>query len=131
MNKERNERIVRLWNDGLSASKIALQLNLSASLVDAVIWRRRRSHGDVTRSMAVRFRRDERNMKIVRLWNSGLSAKEVAGLVGCTKNVVLATVVKHRELGDIARPAIYSRSERGRLGIRARFGVKIKKRKKV
>lgn len=71
---------------------------------------------------------DERNAKIVKLWNSGLSAKEVAGLVGCTKNVVLAAVVKHRELGDITRPAVYSRSERSKLSIIARFGIRRKKK---
>jgi hypothetical protein len=67
---------------------------------------------------------DERNAKIVRLWNSGLSTGEVAKLVGCTKNVVLATIVKHRALGDITRPMIESRAERGHLGITARFGIR-------
>ncbi|CAB4156073.1 GcrA cell cycle regulator [uncultured Caudovirales phage] len=61
---------------------------------------------------------DERNAKIVKLWNSGLSAREVAKQMGCTKNVVLGAVVKHRALGDITRPAIYSRSERSKLGNR-------------
>ena len=69
---------------------------------------------------------DERNAKIVALWNKGLSAKEVAGLVGCTKNVVLAAIVKHRALGDITRPMVYSRGDRGRLGIIARYGYRRK-----
>lgn len=58
---------------------------------------------------------DERNAKIVRLWNIGYSAREVAGQVGCTKNVVLAAVVKHRALGDITRPIVESHSERSKL----------------
>lgn len=61
---------------------------------------------------------DERNAKIVKLWNSGLSAKEVAKQVGCTKNIVLGAVVKHRALGDITRPMIESASERSKLGNR-------------
>ena len=70
---------------------------------------------------------DERNLKIVRLWNSGLSAKEVGAMLGVTKNVVLAAVVKHRALGDITRPMIYSRGERSKLAIIARFGFRRKK----
>ena len=71
---------------------------------------------------------DERNAKIVRLWNSGLSTGEVAKHVGCTKNMVLAAVVKHRNLGDITRPMIESRAERGHLGIAARFGIRRKRK---
>ena len=71
---------------------------------------------------------EERNAKIVRCWNSGLSAREVAKLVGVTKNVVLAAVVKHRALGDITRPMVESRAERGRLGIIARYGVRRKRK---
>lgn len=58
---------------------------------------------------------DERNAKIVKFWNSGLSAREVAALVGVTKNVVLGAVVKHRALGDITRPMVESYSERSKL----------------
>lgn len=66
---------------------------------------------------------DERNAKIVKLWNYGYSAGEVAKVLGVTKNVVLAAIVKHRALGDITRPMVESRSERGKLGIIARYGV--------
>ena len=58
---------------------------------------------------------DERNAKIVKLWNIGYSAREVAQQVGCTKNMVLAAVVKHRALGDITRPIVESYSERSKL----------------
>ena len=71
---------------------------------------------------------DERNAKIVKFWNSGLSTGEVALHVGCTRNVVVATVSKHRELGDITRPMIHSLSERGRLGMAARFGIRRKRK---
>ena len=67
---------------------------------------------------------DERNTKIVRLWNNGYNTGEVAKALGVTKNVVLATIVKHRALGDITRPMVESRGERGRLGIIARYGVR-------
>lgn len=70
---------------------------------------------------------EERNAIIVRLWNSGLSTGEVARHVGCTKNMVLATVVKHRALGDITRPMVYSRGARGRLGIIAKYGMRRKR----
>jgi hypothetical protein len=73
---------------------------------------------------------DERNAKIVRLWNSGLSAKEIGLSLGVTKNAVLAAIVKHRALGDITRPMVYSRAERGRLAIIARYGL-IRKKKRV
>lgn len=63
---------------------------------------------------------DERNAKIVKLWNSGFSAKEVAKQVGCTKNIVLGAVVKHRALGDITRPMIEGASERSKLGNRVK-----------
>ena len=71
---------------------------------------------------------DERNAKIVRCWNSGLSTGEVARHVGCTKNVVIATVVKHRALGEITRPMVHGYSAKGRLGMAARFGVRRKRR---
>ena len=70
---------------------------------------------------------DERNAKIVKLWNSGLSAKEVGIALGVTKNTVLAAVVKHRALGDITRFPVYSRGERSRLAIIARYGFKSKR----
>ena len=71
---------------------------------------------------------DKRNAEIVRLWNSGLSTGEVAKLAGCTKNMVLATVVKHRALGDITRPMVESRAERGHLGILAKYGIRRKRK---
>jgi len=70
---------------------------------------------------------EERNATIVRLWNSGLNTGEVARHVGCTKNMVLATVVKHRALGDIIRPKVETRSERGKLGIIAKYGMRRKR----
>ena len=63
----------------------------------------------------VKRMRGERNAIIVKLWNSGLSAKEVGRSIGVTKNVVLAAVVKHRALGDITRPMVHSHSERSKL----------------
>lgn len=72
---------------------------------------------------------DERNAKIVKLWNQGLTGGEVSRALGVTKNVVLAAIVKHRALGDIIRPMVYSRSERGKLGIIARYGIRRKTRK--
>ena len=71
---------------------------------------------------------NERNAKIVRCWNSGLSTGEVARHVGCTRNVVVATVSKQRELGEITRPMVHSYSEKGRLGMAARFGIKRKRK---
>jgi hypothetical protein len=71
---------------------------------------------------------DERNAKIVCLWNSGLSAKEVGLSLGVTKNVVLAAVVKHRALGDVKRPMVHSRGERSKLAIIARYGIRRKKK---
>ena len=67
---------------------------------------------------------DERNARIVMLWNGGYSTGDVARALGVTKNVVLAAVVKHRNLGDITRPMVESRGERGRLGIIARYGLR-------
>lgn len=122
MSKERDAEIMRQWNVGLSSSAIAEALGVSASLVSSLI-RRRRSLGETTRTRASSSANDERNAKIVNLWNSGLSTSEVARHVGCTRNVVLATIVKHRALGDITRPAIYSRVERGKL---SKFGEKMK-----
>ena len=119
MNDERDAEIIRRWNAGLSARAIAEALGVSTSLVSSLI-RRRRSSGEITRSSSTN---DERNKKIVRLWNRGLSVREVAISLGVTSNVVLATVVKHRALGDITRPAVYSRVERGKL---SKFGEKMR-----
>jgi hypothetical protein len=69
---------------------------------------------------------DERNHKIVRLWNNGYSTGEVARALGVTKNVVLAAVVKHRALGDITRPMVYSRSERSKISNRLQRMRKLK-----
>jgi len=121
MNDERNAKIVKLWNSGLSAKQVALSLKVSPKTVEAVLHRKRAS-GAVLRSKSVID--EARNAKIVRLWNSGLNTGEVANHVGCTKNMVLATVVKHRALGDITRPMVESRGERGKLGIIARYGVR-------
>jgi len=123
----RNAEIVTLWNAGLSTRVIAERIGVSTTLVSALIFRRRAS-GEITRPKATKWTNDVRNEKIVFLWNKGMSAKEVAALVGCTKNVVLATVVKHRELGDITRPMVESRSARGRLGIIARYGIRRKRK---
>ena len=67
---------------------------------------------------------EERNHRIVNLWNKGYCTSEVARDVGCTKNMVLAAVVKHRNLGDITRPMVESYSERGALGNIAKYGYK-------
>lgn len=67
---------------------------------------------------------DERNTKIVRLWNNGYSTGEVARALGLTKNVVLAAIVKHRTLGNITRPMVESYSERGQLGNRVKYNPK-------
>ena len=125
MNDERNAQIIRLWNEYLSAREIAEKIGVSTHLVDALIFRRRAS-GEVTRPKVSASRNDERNAKIVALWNKGLSAKEVSDLMGCTKNVVLAAVVKHRALGDITRPMVESRSERAKLAVIARRGLRRK-----
>ena len=69
---------------------------------------------------------EERNYRIVNLWNKGYCTSEVARDVGCTKNVVLATIVKHRALGDITKPMVESRSQRGRLGNIAKYGIRRK-----
>jgi hypothetical protein len=66
---------------------------------------------------------EERNYRIVDLWNKGYCTSEVARNLGCTKNMVLATIVKHRALGDITRPMVESYSERGTLGNLAKYGV--------
>lgn len=122
MNDERDAEIIRQWNAGLSARAIAEALGVSASLVSSLI-RRRRSLRETTRTRASSSANDERNKKIVHLWNRGLSTSEIARHLECTKNVVLATVVKHRALGDITRAAIYSRVERGKL---SKFGERMK-----
>lgn len=71
---------------------------------------------------------EERDYRIVNLWNKGYCTSEVARDVGCTKNVVLATIVKHRALGDIVRPMVESYSERGQLGNIAKYGIRRKKK---
>jgi hypothetical protein len=72
---------------------------------------------------------EERNHRIVNLWNKGYCTSEVARDVGCTKNMVLATVVKHRALGDITRPMVESYSERGTLGNIAKYGIRRERRR--
>lgn len=69
---------------------------------------------------------EERNYRIVNLWNKGYCTSEVARDVGCSKNVVLATIVKHRALGDITKPMVKSRSQRGWLGNIAKYGIRRK-----
>lgn len=71
---------------------------------------------------------EERNYRIVNLWNKGYCTGEVAKDVGCTKNVVLSTIVKHRNLGDIVRPMVESYSERGQLGNIAKYGIRRRKK---
>lgn len=126
MNDERDAEIMRQWNAGLSSSAIARALGVSASLVSSLV-RRRRLLGETTRTRAANSANVERNYKIVNLWNKGYCTSEVARHVGCTRNMVLATVVKHRALGDITRPMVESRSERGKLAIIARFGIRRKR----
>lgn len=127
MDDERNSMIVKMWNDGLPANFVAKSLGVSSSLVYSLI-RRRRCFGEITRPKVTKWTNDVRNEKIVLLWNRGMSAKEVADLVGVTKNVVLAAVVKHRALGDITRPMVHSRGERSKLAIIARFGIRRKRK---
>lgn len=71
---------------------------------------------------------EERDYRIVNLWNKGYCTSEVARDVGCTKNVVLSAIVKHRKLGDIMRPMVESYSERGQLGNIAKYGIRRKKK---
>ena len=71
---------------------------------------------------------EERNYRIVDLWNKGYCTSEVARDVGCTKNAVLSAIVKHRKLGDIVRPMVESYSERGQLGNIAKYGFRRNKR---
>lgn len=127
MTGERNAQIIKLWNEGLSARAVAEQVGVSQPLVSSLILRRRAS-GEITRPKVSGPRNEERNARIVMLWNDGLSSKEIADRIGVTKNVVLAAIVKHRALGDITRSMVYSRSDRGRLGIIARFGFRRKRK---
>ena len=124
---QRNAEIIRLWNEGLSTRVVAERVGVSAPLVSALILRRRGS-GEITRPKASGSRNEKRNAKIVKLWNSGLSAREVAAVVGCTKNVVLAAVARHRALGDITRPMVHSHSERSKLWNRPKNGFRCKGR---
>ena len=71
---------------------------------------------------------EERNYRIVNLWNKGYCTSAVARDVGCSKNMVLASIVKHRKLGDITRPMVESCSNRGRLGNIAKYGFRKKKK---
>lgn len=128
MNDERNAQIVDLWNKGLTISDIAKCLCVSNTLVSSLIIRRR-ALGEITRPKFTKWTNDERNAKIVKLWNIGYSAREVSEQVGCTKNVVIAAVVKHRNLGDITRPMVESLSERGKMAMLARYGVKRRRTK--
>lgn len=122
-NSERNALIVKLWNKNVTTKLIAISLGVTTNLVSSVIYRSRAA-GKITRPKVTTWTNDERNFKIVDLWNDGLSSGEVARALGVSKNIVLATVVKHRALGDIVRPMVDSRSDRGKLGIIARFGVR-------
>lgn len=63
----------------------------------------------------------ERNKEIIRLWNEEKSAKEVALVLGVTKNVVISVITKAREKGLITKaklPSNRSRGESGRAIIR-------------
>lgn len=104
-NAERNKKIIALWNDGKTTSQIGAELGITPGAVGSVVSRAR-AKGLITRAEGYELPPGyaERNAKIVKLWNLGHSTGEVAKAVGVTNGVVLATVVKHRALGDIIRP---------------------------
>ena len=58
----------------------------------------------------------ERNKEIIRLWNEEKSAKEVALVLGVTKNVVISVITKAREKGLITRAKLPSNRSRGEFG---------------
>jgi hypothetical protein len=58
----------------------------------------------------------ERNKEIIRLWNEEKSAKEVAVVLGVTKNVVISVITKARDKGLITRAKLPSNRSRGEFG---------------
>lgn len=58
----------------------------------------------------------ERNKEIIRLWNEEKSAKEVAVVLGVTKNVVISVITKARDKGLITRAKLPSNRSRGAFG---------------
>ena len=58
----------------------------------------------------------ERNKEIIRLWNEEKSAKEVAIIMGVTKNMVISIITRARGKGLITRAKLPSNRSRGAFG---------------
>lgn len=87
-NKERNARLIEMWEAGKSARAIGKELDLAPGTVQTWVDKYRERYG-----LQYRMSPDRENWDVIeRLWNQGLRSREIAERIGSTPNRVSAKV---------------------------------------
>jgi len=114
-NRARNLRILALWNDGYTNRQIAATEGITRQAIWNVIAKMRLEGEEAPLRPAhwispfTVVRRaappppSARNLKIIPLMGSGLSAREVADLCGCSRNAVLGVWYRARQAKSASR----------------------------
>ena len=124
-NEGRDARFIRLFRDGWSYGEIAAEMGVTPNVVAGALHRagekrglvRRESGAKATRCGVkptradvrnmMRDRRDMEDLMILRRWDDGWSAGEIAHAMRISRNVVIGRldrIFKASEPGDISRP---------------------------
>ena len=123
-NAARNVRMVTLYIAGWTASEIAREFQCTRNVVAGALHRAGAQRGIVRRDSggratappkptkanalnALRDPRDLEDLTILRCWDDGWSAGEIAGALRMTRNVVIGRldrIFKASDPGDISRP---------------------------
>lgn len=107
--KTRNEKILALWNQGLSGSKVAQRLGITRSAVLGVIHRARANgalalihectqNKGLPKKQAI-AQREINHQEIIDRWNAGMSSPDIAKLTGLTASSVRGIIDRARIKG--------------------------------
>ena len=122
-NTERNAMFIALFRDGWSYCEIAASMGCTPNVVAGALHRAGERRGLVRRKTGpskgrakptlkdvrnvLRDKRDMEDLLILRRWDDGWSAGEIAHAMNLSRNVVIGRIdriAKAAEPGDISRP---------------------------
>jgi len=95
--------ILEMWNRGMIARDIALELDTSTGNVNIKLHRMRAMGEDVKphpKGGTFRARTNGRDEEVARLWQEGIPVKEIAAKFGVSSGAIRAIALRRRKAGD-------------------------------
>jgi transposase len=102
ISKHDHELIARMWNSGMTAAEIALAVGSTLASISKVVSNLRGRGWGLERRRRPRRKLDRE--RVMELWNSGMTAAEIAPVVGATPKAIESRVYRLRKQGwDLKR----------------------------